>query len=99
MFTNKEPDDVSITEAPYGGRLVFVMPESNMLYIHLKDKSLIRNKKRWSQVQNNCRNNSLTLKTTIDYEHNTMCMNFRSCICIICLAGKATLSGTLRGPL
>lgn len=52
MFTNKESDDVSITEAPYGGRLTFVMPEGNMLYIHLKDKSLIRNKKRWSQVQN-----------------------------------------------
>lgn len=26
------------------------MPEGNMLYVHLKDKSLIRNKKRWSQV-------------------------------------------------
>ncbi|XP_026149918.1 chitin synthase 1 [Mastacembelus armatus] len=50
VFTNKEPDDVSITEAPYGGRLMFVMPEGNMLYIHLKDKSLIRNKKRWSQI-------------------------------------------------
>ncbi|XP_077569686.1 chitin synthase 1 [Stigmatopora nigra] len=50
VFTNKEPDDVSIVETPYGGRLVFVMPEGNMLYIHLKDKSLIRHKKRWSQI-------------------------------------------------
>ncbi|KAM6943510.1 chitin synthase 1 [Xenentodon cancila] len=50
VFTNKEPDDVSLIEAPYGGRLMFVMPEGNMLYIHLKDKSLIRNKKRWSQI-------------------------------------------------
>ncbi|XP_074522635.1 chitin synthase 1 [Halichoeres trimaculatus] len=50
VFTNKEPDDVSIIEAPYGGRLMFVLPEGNMLYIHLKDKSLIRNKKRWSQI-------------------------------------------------
>uniref|UniRef100_A0A3Q2YEH7 chitin synthase n=1 Tax=Hippocampus comes TaxID=109280 RepID=A0A3Q2YEH7_HIPCM len=50
VFTNKEPDDVSIVETPYGGRLVFVMPEGNMLYIHLKDKTLIRNKKRWSQI-------------------------------------------------
>ncbi|XP_040894744.1 chitin synthase 1 [Toxotes jaculatrix] len=50
VFTNKEPDDVSIIETPYGGRLMFVMPEGNMLYIHLKDKSLIRNKKRWSQI-------------------------------------------------
>ncbi|TMS13689.1 Chitin synthase chs-1 [Larimichthys crocea] len=50
VFTNKEPDDVSIIETPYGGRLMFVMPEGNMLYFHLKDKSLIRNKKRWSQI-------------------------------------------------
>ncbi|XP_068587279.1 chitin synthase 1 [Cebidichthys violaceus] len=50
VFTNKEPDDVSIIETPYGGRLMFVMPEGNMLYIHLKDKTLIRNKKRWSQI-------------------------------------------------
>ncbi|KAL4640882.1 hypothetical protein GN956_G11693 [Arapaima gigas] len=50
VFTNKEPDDVSIIETPYGGRLMFVMPEGNMLYVHLKDKQLIRNKKRWSQI-------------------------------------------------
>uniref|UniRef100_A0A3P8YUV6 chitin synthase n=1 Tax=Esox lucius TaxID=8010 RepID=A0A3P8YUV6_ESOLU len=50
VFTNKEPDDVSIIETPYGGRLLFVMPEGNMLSIHLKDKQLIRNKKRWSQI-------------------------------------------------
>ncbi|XP_051945376.1 chitin synthase 1 [Xyrauchen texanus] len=50
VFTNKEPDEVSIIETPYGGRLVFVMPEGNMLYVHLKDKQLIRNKKRWSQI-------------------------------------------------
>ncbi|XP_035011461.2 chitin synthase 1 [Hippoglossus stenolepis] len=50
VFTNKEPDDVSIIETPYGGRLMFVMPEGNMLYVHLKDKGLIRNKKRWSQI-------------------------------------------------
>ncbi|XP_076826575.1 chitin synthase 1 [Brachyhypopomus gauderio] len=50
VFTNKEPDEVSIIETPYGGRLIFVLPEGNMLYVHLKDKSLIRNKKRWSQI-------------------------------------------------
>ncbi|XP_043992616.1 chitin synthase 1 [Gambusia affinis] len=50
VFTNKEPDDVSIIETPYGGRLMFVLPEGNMLYVHLKDKSRIRNKKRWSQI-------------------------------------------------
>ncbi|MEQ2306814.1 hypothetical protein AMECASPLE_012072 [Ameca splendens] len=50
VFTNKEPDDVSIIETPYGGRLMFVLPEGNMLYVHLKDKQLIRNKKRWSQI-------------------------------------------------
>ncbi|XP_058486347.1 chitin synthase 1 isoform X1 [Solea solea] len=50
VFTNKEPDDVSIIETPYGGRLIVVMPDGNMLFIHLKDKCLIRNKKRWSQI-------------------------------------------------
>uniref|UniRef100_A0A673GPZ7 chitin synthase n=1 Tax=Sinocyclocheilus rhinocerous TaxID=307959 RepID=A0A673GPZ7_9TELE len=50
VFTNKEPDEVSIIETPYGGRLMIVMPEGNMLYVHLKDKQLIRNKKRWSQI-------------------------------------------------
>lgn len=51
VFTNKEPDEVSIIETPYGGRISFVLPEGNMLYVHLKDKQLIRNKKRWSQVR------------------------------------------------
>ncbi|KAK7913398.1 hypothetical protein WMY93_013609 [Mugilogobius chulae] len=50
VFTHKEPDEVAITETPYGGRLVVVLPQGNMLFAHLKDKSLIRNKKRWSQI-------------------------------------------------
>ncbi|XP_062865258.1 chitin synthase 1 [Trichomycterus rosablanca] len=50
VFTNKEPDEVSIYETPYGGRIAFVLPEGNMLFVHLKDKQLIRNKKRWSQI-------------------------------------------------
>ncbi|CAL1603943.1 unnamed protein product [Knipowitschia caucasica] len=50
VFTHKEPDDVSIIDTPYGGRLVVVLPQGNMLIAHLKDKTLIRNKKRWSQI-------------------------------------------------
>ncbi|XP_072321978.1 chitin synthase 1 [Eucyclogobius newberryi] len=50
VFTHKEPDDVSIVETPYGGRLVVVLPQGNIFLAHLKDKSLIRNKKRWSQI-------------------------------------------------
>uniref|UniRef100_UPI00358DDBF1 chitin synthase chs-2-like n=1 Tax=Myxine glutinosa TaxID=7769 RepID=UPI00358DDBF1 len=34
----------------YGARLVFKMPCNNKLYVHLKDKDIIRHKKRWSQV-------------------------------------------------
>uniref|UniRef100_A0A8C4QL89 chitin synthase n=1 Tax=Eptatretus burgeri TaxID=7764 RepID=A0A8C4QL89_EPTBU len=34
----------------YGARLVFQMPCKNKLYVHLKDKDLIRHRKRWSQV-------------------------------------------------
>lgn len=37
-------------ETPYGGRIVFEMPGSNKLIIHLKDKSKVRIKKRWSQI-------------------------------------------------
>ncbi|KAJ0056136.1 hypothetical protein NL108_003416, partial [Boleophthalmus pectinirostris] len=50
VFTHKEPDDVSIIETPYGGRLMVVLPQGNLFLAHLKDKSLIRNKKRWSQI-------------------------------------------------
>lgn len=38
------------TPTPYGGRLRFALPGGNSLIVHLKDKSKIRNKKRWSQV-------------------------------------------------
>uniref|UniRef100_A0A915IV02 chitin synthase n=1 Tax=Romanomermis culicivorax TaxID=13658 RepID=A0A915IV02_ROMCU len=37
-------------DVPYGGRLVWTLPGDNRLFVHLKDKTMIRNKKRWSQV-------------------------------------------------
>lgn len=37
-------------ETPYGGRIIFEMPGSNKLIVHLKDKSKVRIKKRWSQI-------------------------------------------------
>ncbi|KAI8427952.1 hypothetical protein MSG28_002272 [Choristoneura fumiferana] len=36
--------------APYGGRLVWTLPGKNKLICHLKDKTKIRHRKRWSQV-------------------------------------------------
>lgn len=39
-----------VLDTPYGGRLVWTMPGRNGLVVHLKDRSRIRNKKRWSQV-------------------------------------------------
>ncbi|XP_037268092.2 chitin synthase chs-2 isoform X3 [Rhipicephalus microplus] len=39
-----------VLDTPYGGRLVWTMPGRNRLVVHLKDRSRIRNKKRWSQV-------------------------------------------------
>ncbi|XP_038211591.1 chitin synthase chs-2 isoform X1 [Zerene cesonia] len=36
--------------APYGGRLTWVLPGKTKMICHLKDKSKIRHKKRWSQV-------------------------------------------------
>lgn len=38
------------TLTPYGGRLTWTLPGGNRLIVHLKDKDLIRHKKRWSQV-------------------------------------------------
>ncbi|TRY61889.1 hypothetical protein TCAL_08870 [Tigriopus californicus] len=34
---------------PYGGRLVYTLPGKTKMVVHMKDKSLIRHKKRWSQ--------------------------------------------------
>ncbi|KAJ8310025.1 hypothetical protein KUTeg_011890, partial [Tegillarca granosa] len=36
---------------PYGCREVWTLPGKTKLTVHLKDKELIRNKKRWSQVK------------------------------------------------
>lgn len=35
---------------PYGGRLVWTLPGKTKMFVHIKDKSKIRHKKRWSQV-------------------------------------------------
>ncbi|RWS27551.1 chitin synthase 1-like protein, partial [Leptotrombidium deliense] len=35
---------------PYGGRLEWILPGKTKLFVHLKDKSKIRHRKRWSQV-------------------------------------------------
>lgn len=37
--------------APYGGRLVWTLPGKTKMVAHLKDKSKIRHRKRWSQVR------------------------------------------------
>lgn len=37
---------------PYGGRLEWTLPGKNKMICHLKDKSKIRHRKRWSQVRN-----------------------------------------------
>ncbi|XP_050401180.2 chitin synthase chs-2 [Patella vulgata] len=34
---------------PYGGRLVFTMPGQTQMIIHIKNKNMIRHRKRWSQ--------------------------------------------------
>ncbi|CAJ0956578.1 unnamed protein product, partial [Mesorhabditis belari] len=47
--SSNDPTKVLIGTA-YGGRLVVRLPAGTLLFIHLKDKKLIRHKKRWSQV-------------------------------------------------
>ncbi|XP_066541790.1 chitin synthase chs-2-like [Hoplias malabaricus] len=39
-----------IISTPYGGRLEYTLPKGNTMMVHLKDKRLIRHKKRWSQI-------------------------------------------------
>lgn len=39
------------TNTPYGGRLEWRLPGENKLIAHLKDKTKIRHRKRWSQVK------------------------------------------------
>lgn len=43
----KRPDMIP---TPYGGRLIWTLPGKNKLIAHMKDKTLIRHRKRWSQV-------------------------------------------------
>ena len=38
------------TPTPYGGVLVWTMPGQTKMHVHLKNKNLIRHRKRWSQV-------------------------------------------------
>ncbi|XP_067845654.1 chitin synthase chs-2-like [Heptranchias perlo] len=39
-----------VISTPYGGRLSYILPCGSGLHVHLKDKQLIQNRKRWSQV-------------------------------------------------
>ena len=55
LFSSEKEEQSSVStrvlvNTPYGGRLVVRLPAGTLLYVHLKDKKLIRNKKRWSQV-------------------------------------------------
>ena len=38
------------TPTPYGGRLTWTLPGGTKMFVHLKDKTKIRHRKRWSQV-------------------------------------------------
>jgi len=42
------PDPI-IYPTPYGARLEFMLPNNNLMYVHLKNKDKIRHRKRWSQ--------------------------------------------------
>uniref|UniRef100_A0A8C4XAV7 chitin synthase n=1 Tax=Erpetoichthys calabaricus TaxID=27687 RepID=A0A8C4XAV7_ERPCA len=41
---------IPMVRTPYGGRLCYSLPRGNDLYVHFKDTSKIRQKKRWSQI-------------------------------------------------
>ncbi|VDO29536.1 unnamed protein product [Onchocerca flexuosa] len=56
LTQNENTDEKSIAKdrvlvnTAYGGRLVVRLPVGTLLFVHLKDKQLVRHKKRWSQV-------------------------------------------------
>eukprot|EP00121_Abeoforma_whisleri_P008127 Awhi_evm2s7448 len=53
LFISLLPKDIpSITEkaTPFGCQLLITLPHGTQIYVHLKDKKKIRNKKRWSQI-------------------------------------------------
>ena len=45
-----DPADVTKVFTPYGIQLKYVLEGNMPLYIHIKDQSKVKNKKRWSQV-------------------------------------------------
>ncbi|CAD5220126.1 unnamed protein product [Bursaphelenchus okinawaensis] len=49
-IVSSDPHSRVLLNTSYGGRLVMRLNAGTLLFVHLKDKSLIRNKKRWSQV-------------------------------------------------
>lgn len=56
---------------PYGGRLVWTLPGKTKMICHLKDKSKIRHRKRWSQVKCFFFNILNQINTTIyNYKNN-----------------------------
>ncbi|VDM97219.1 unnamed protein product [Thelazia callipaeda] len=56
LTQNEITDEIStakdrvLVNTAYGGRLVLRLPAGTLLFVHLKDKKLVRHKKRWSQV-------------------------------------------------
>ncbi|XP_075926067.1 chitin synthase chs-2-like [Petromyzon marinus] len=46
----REAPSMERTQTPYGARLSYKLPHGNSLCVHLKDKEMIRHRKRWSQV-------------------------------------------------
>lgn len=45
-----ELEEVKKFETPYGARFEWTLLTDQKLVVHLKDKTKIRNRKRWSQV-------------------------------------------------
>ncbi|KAI5628169.1 hypothetical protein C0J50_2659, partial [Silurus asotus] len=51
VFRDRKPlPEQKIFQTPYGCRLHYTLPYGNTLFVHFKDKHMIRHKKRWSQI-------------------------------------------------
>ena len=63
---------------PYGGRLEWTLPGENKLCVHLKDKTKVRHRKRWSQVS---QKHNLLVKKNFYIHLSRKLANF-DCFCV-----------------
>uniref|UniRef100_A0A8C2X855 chitin synthase n=1 Tax=Cyclopterus lumpus TaxID=8103 RepID=A0A8C2X855_CYCLU len=84
ILREQQIPDQKILTTPYGGRVEITMPHGNSLIVHFKDKTLIRHKKRWSQV--------MYLYYLLGWKVATKYFNKRECLNCVCCPSTVILN-------